>query len=262
MKKVILTLILATLLSGCAKPIQTQSSLDYIKDNGVMVVGYTNYPPLGFKDKEGNETGLDLDIAKLVAEKLGVDVKFQYIDWDTKVFELNNKNIDMIWNGFTITKEREDEVNFGKPYMDNQLVIISNPDNPINTIDQLIGKDVAVETQSSGQIALEKLDVFSELKEMQKYTNIADALLALNAKTVDAVIADVTLAAYTDMQSPGKYNISTEAIGSEYYGIGFRKNDDDSFRDAIDKAIDELIESKEAKAISEKWLKKDLIYRP
>lgn len=262
MKKIILVLVLATLLVGCNKPENSKTSLEEIKDNGVMVVGYTNYPPLGFKDKDGKETGLDLDIAKLVAQKLGVDVVFQYIDWDTKVFELNNKNIDMIWNGFTITEERKQEVNFGKPYMDNQLVIISNKDAPINTLDELVGKDVAVETQSSGQIALEKLDVFSDIKEMQKYTNVADALLALNAKTVDAVIADITFAAYTNTRSPDKYNISQEAIGSEYYGIGFRKNDDDSLKDAIDKAIDELIASKATKAISEKWLNKDLVYRP
>ena len=263
MKKLFTILLIGLLLTGCSKPKEAKgASLDAIKEKGTMIVGYTNYPPLGFKDPDGNETGLDLEIAKLVGKKLGVEVKFQYIDWDTKTFELNNKSIDMIWNGFTVTEERKKEVNFGKPYMDNKIVIITLKDTPINTLAELKDKDVAVETQSSGQVALEKNDVFKTIKELQKYTNVDDALLALNSKTADAVVADLTYAQYTELKSPGKYNVSEESLGSEYYAIGFRKDDDDSFRDAVDNAIDELIESKETKALSETWLGKDLIQRP
>lgn len=264
MKKLLIILVLFTFtLTGCANKNETNlSSLDEIKENGTMVVGYTNYPPLGFQDEKGDEVGLDLELAKEVAAILGVDVEFQYIDWDNKTFELNNKNIDMIWNGFTVTEEREKEVNFGKPYMDNQIVILSLKDNPIKSISELDGLDVGVETQSSGQSALEASDIYESLNEMQKYTNVEDAVLALNAKTVDAVVADVTFAGYILSKDPDKYVLSDDKFDSEYYAIGFRKEDDDSLRDAIDAAIDELIEQGFAKEISEKWLGKDLIQRP
>ncbi len=262
MKKTLTILSILFMLSACAPKTSNTSALQEIKDKNLMVVGYTNYPPLGFKDESGKETGLDLDLALEVSKILGVEVKFQYIDWDNKTFELENKNIDMIWNGFTVTKERENEVNFGKPYMDNQIVILSRADKPIKTIAELENLDIAVETQSSGQAAIEKNDIINKINELQKYTNIQDGLLALNAKTVDAVIADVTYAGYTQNKAPNDYVISSEKFDSEYYAIGFRKKDDDSLRDAIDEAIDTLIENGTTKEISEKWLGKDLIIRP
>ncbi len=264
MKKTLILIALFTLLlTGWSKQVPSDlNRLDEIKQNGTMVVGYTNCPPIGFQDESGEEVGLDLELAKEVAQKLGVDVKFQYIDWDNKTFELNNKNIDMHSNGFTVTKEREKEVNFGKPYMDNQIVILSLAENPINTIAELSGLDVGVETQSSGQSALEANLIFDSLNEMQKYTNVEDAVLALNAKTIEAVVADVTFAGYILSKDPDKYFVSDDKFDSEYYAIGFRKDDDDSLRDAVDNSIDELINEGIAKEISEKWLGKDLIKRP
>lgn len=250
------------ILVGCNTSQSDSNSLETIKENGKMVVGFTHYPPLGFKDENGEIVGLDIEIAEKVAEKLGVNVEFQYIDWDNKTFELNNKNIDMIWNGFTVTEERKEEVDFSKPYMDNQIVIVSRTDTPLYTIEDLKGKDVAVETQSSGQLAIEKNSVIESISSLQKYTSISDALLALNAKTVDAIIADITYAGYLQNQNEDAYIISDEAFDSEYYAIGFRKEDDDTLKDEIDKIIDELIEEGIASEISLKWLNKDLIKRP
>lgn len=260
MKKIQI-LLLILILTACSKETSNLTSLQTIQEKKTMVVGFTNYPPLGFKDENQEIVGLDIDIATAVAERLGVSVTFQYIDWDNKMFELNNHNIDMIWNGFTITTEREKEVNFSKPYMDNQIVILSLSTRPISTIKDLKGLDVGVETQSSGQIAIEKHPIIDDINELQKYTNISEALLALNAKTVDAIVVDVTFAGYLSQQNPNQYHVSDASFDSELYGIGFRKDEDDSLKDAIDAIIDELILSKEAQEISEKWLGKDMIKR-
>lgn len=260
MKKIQI-LLLILILTACSKETSNLTSLQTIQEKKTMVVGFTNYPPLGFKDENQEIVGLDIDIATAVAERLGVSVTFQYIDWDNKMFELNNHNIDMIWNGFTITTEREKEVNFSKPYMDNQIVILSLSTRPISTIKDLKGLDVGVETQSSGQIAIEKHPIIDDINEIQKYTNISEALLALNAKTVDAIVVDVTFAGYLSQQNPNQYHVSDASFDSELYGIGFRKDEDDSLKDAIDAIIDELILSKEAQEISEKWLGKDMIKR-
>ncbi len=260
MKKIQI-LLLILILTACSKETSNLTSLQTIQEKKTMVVGFTNYPPLGFKDENQEIVGLDIDIATAVAERLGVSVTFQYIDWDNKMFELNNHNIDMIWNGFTITTEREKEVNFSKPYMDNQIVILSLSTRPISTIKDLKGLDVGVETQSSGQIAIEKHPIIDDINELQKYTNISEALLALNAKTVDAIVVDVTFAGYLSQQNPNEYHVSDASFDSEFYAIGFRKDEDDSLKDAIDAIIDELILSKEAQEISEKWLGKDMIKR-
>ena len=262
MKKLTILLLITFILTGCKTSQSDLNSLETIQEKGKMIVGFTHYPPLGFQNETGETVGLDIEIAKEVAKRLGVSVEFQYIDWDNKTFELNNKNIDMIWNGFTVTDEREKEVNFSKPYMDNQIVIISRADTPINTINELKGVDVAVETQSSGQLAIEKNSIIDAIGSLQKYTSISDALLALSAKTVDAIIADITYAGYLQNQNKDAYMISDESFDSEYYAIGFRKEDDDSLRDAIDAIIDDLIEDGTASEISIKWLNKDLITRP
>lgn len=262
MKKIYSFILIALLLVGCSTTPSSTTSLDAIKNKGELVVGYTNYPPLGYVDKDGSLTGLDVELAQMVGDALDVTVVFQYIDWDTKVFELNNRNIDVIWNGFTITKERQEEVNFSKPYMDNQIVILSRNDNPINTIQELESKRVAVESQSSGQIALEKHTISESISELQKYTNIADGLLALKGKVVDALVVDVTFAGYTQTLNPDTYTISLDKFDSEYYGIGFRKSDDDSLKHEIENIIDTLTTSGKTTELSLKWLGKDLFVKP
>lgn len=261
MKKILTILIISLTLIGCSKD-NNLSSLETVLEKKSMIVGFTNYPPLGYKDETGEITGLDIEIAKAVAKELGVDVTFQYIDWDNKTFELNNGNIDMIWNGFTITDEREKEVLFSKPYMDNQIVIISLKSNPIDKISDLTDLNVAVETQSSGQLSIEKNDIVNSINELQKYTNVSDAVLALNSGSTDAVIADVTFAGYLQTEHPDMYHVSDEFFESEYYGIGFRIKDDSTLKDEIDRIIDGMIEDGRASEISIKWLGKDLINRP
>ena len=77
----------------------------YIKDKGTLVVGMTEFAPMDYCDEDGNWIGFDADLAKAVAEKLGVDIKFVVIDWDTKIMEINSKNVDILWNGMTLTDE-------------------------------------------------------------------------------------------------------------------------------------------------------------
>ena len=126
------SVLLAVSMAGCnTSPTEPSSSpssspavdnsLEDIKAKGKMVVGLDDQvPPMGFRDETTNEiVGVDIDLAKAVAEKLGVEVEFKAIDWKTKEAELNSKKIDMIWNGFTITEERLQEMTFSKPYMDN-----------------------------------------------------------------------------------------------------------------------------------------------
>lgn len=137
----ILTIILsvAFMISGCSQAnksdnagstadVVEDTSLEDIKAAGKFVVGLDDtFAPMGFKDEDGNLVGFDIDTAKEVAKRMGVDVEFKSIDWQSKELELKSGKIDMIWNGLTITEERKKNMAFTDPYLDNrQIVVVPN----------------------------------------------------------------------------------------------------------------------------------------
>jgi len=260
MKK-LLFILLAILLVGCqAKVVEdVDNSLNNIIEKGKMIVGFTEYPTMGFKEN-GEVTGFDIDIAKAVGEKLGVEIEFVYIDWDAKVLELEAGNIDMIWNGLTITEDRKKEILFSKPYFNNRIVVLTLKDSPINSISDLSDKNVGVELQSSGQSALEASEVFGSINEMIKYTTITEAVLDLKAGGIDAIVADEIFARYAVSKEVDAYKIPEDVFNSENYGIGFRL-EDVALRDKIDEIIDGLAEDGTALEISLKWFGEDLLLR-
>ena len=259
MKKLILFIVVMMLVACTQAPVEGDLSLKTIEDNGKMVVGFTEYPPMGFKEN-GEVTGFDIDIAKEVAERLGVEAEFVYIDWDAKVLELNGKNIDMIWNGLTITTDREKEILFSKPYFDNRIVIISLNGSGIDQIADLSEMKVGVELQSSGQAAVEGNDVFASINELVKYTTITEAILDLKAGGIDAIVADEIFARYAVSKEADQYQVASEVFNSENYGIGFRL-EDVALRDKVDAIIDEMAADGTAAEISMKWFGEDLLKR-
>lgn len=96
----------------------------YIQDKGTLIVGITEFEPMDYKDKDGNWIGFDADMASLLAEKLGVKVKFVVIDWDTKAMELESKNIDIVWNGMTLTDEVKSAMECTNAYCNNAQVVV------------------------------------------------------------------------------------------------------------------------------------------
>ena len=259
MKKLILFIAMMMLVACTQAPVEGDLSLKTIEDNGKMIVGFTEYPPMGFKEN-GEITGFDIDIAKEVAERLGVEAEFVYIDWDAKVLELNGKNIDMIWNGLTITADREKEILFSKPYFDNRIVIISLNGSGIDQIADLSEMKVGVELQSSGQAAVEGNDVFATVDELVKYTTITEAILDLKAGGIDAIVADEIFARYAVSKEADQYQVASEVFNSENYGIGFRL-EDVALRDKVDAIIDEIAADGTAAEISMKWFGEDLLKR-
>ena len=100
------------------------SDVAYIQDKGTLVVGITEFAPMDYKDSDGSWIGFDADMAKLVAEKLGVNVEFVVIDWDNKIMELDSKNIDVVWNGMTLTDEVTSSMNCTNAYFKNAQVVV------------------------------------------------------------------------------------------------------------------------------------------
>ena len=100
------------------------SDVEYIKKKGNLVVGITEFEPMDYKDKDGNWIGFDADMASLLAKKLGVKVKFVVVDWDTKAMELDSKNIDIVWNGMTLTNEVKNAMECTNAYCNNAQVVV------------------------------------------------------------------------------------------------------------------------------------------
>jgi len=258
-KKILSLSLVVLLVAGCTPKSTTDNSLKTVMADGKLVIGYTEYPPMGFTDN-GKVTGFDIAIAQEVCDRLGIDAIFQIIDWDSKVMELNNKNIDVIWNGLTITADREKEILFSKPYFNNRIVIMTLSDKTTASIADLAGLKIGVELASSGQEALENNAIFSSLGEEVKFTSISEAVLDLNAGNIDAIVADEIFARYAISKDATKYRVASEVFNSENYGIGFRLSDV-ALRDKIDETIDTMIADGTAADISILWFGEDLLTR-
>lgn len=103
---------------------ETDSDVAYIQDKGTLIVGITDFAPMDYKDDNGEWIGFDADMARLVAEKLGVEAQFVEIDWDNKIMELDSKNIDVVWNGMTLTQEVTEAMECTNAYCNNAQVIV------------------------------------------------------------------------------------------------------------------------------------------
>ena len=227
MKKLIaltLCLILTlTVFAGCGQ--KNESDLAYIQDKGTMVVGITVYRPMDYQDENGEWIGFDAEFAKLVAKELGVEAEFVIIDWTKKFTDLAIKEIDVIWNGMTITDDVKNNTSYTNPYVINAQVVVTKADVAANykNADSIKDISIAVENSSAGMEALEDVGITD-------YTALLDqaaALMEVASGTSDACVIDITMA--NALTGAGK-QYSDLAIAfeltSEYYGIAFRKGSD------------------------------------
>lgn len=257
-------MIITVVLSSCSKQAaKTQTGLESYKERGYVIVGLDDtFVPMGFKDNNGEIVGFDVDLAKEAAKRIGIEVKFQPIDWSMKETELNSKNIDFIWNGYTITDERKEKVAFTKPYLQNRQVIITLNNSSIASKQDLKGKNVGAQNGSSSVDALNKeAALVKEFKggEPVLFETNNEALMDLEAGRVDAVVADEILARYyIKERGAEKYKILSDDFGKEEYGIGLRKQDTGLLQ-AVEKALVEMREDGTCKKISEKWFGEDIV---
>ena len=103
---------------------EADSDVAYIQDKGTLIVGITDFAPMDYQDASGEWIGFDADMAKKVADTLGVEIEFIVIDWDSKIMELDSKNIDVVWNGMTLTAEVTAAMNCTNAYCNNAQVVV------------------------------------------------------------------------------------------------------------------------------------------
>ena len=259
MKK-FLCAMLVLLLAATAVIAAEDGSLKAIKDKGELVLGLDDsFPPMGFRDKQGEVVGFDIDLAREVCKRMGVELKLQPIDWNAKILDLNSKQIDVIWNGLTITDERKEKITFSKPYIANRQIIIVRADSGIDTKADLAGKVVGIQLGSSADDAVNSdKDTLETLSNLVKFEDNVQALLDLRNSNLDAVVVDEILGRYYISKRPGVYSVATDYFAEEQYGIGFRKADL-AFAAEVNSIMDAMAEDGAAAAISNKWFGKDIL---
>jgi polar amino acid transport system substrate-binding protein len=162
----------------------------------------------------------------------------------------------MIWNGLTITEPRRLEMLFSDPYISNRQIVLTKADATIDTIAELDGSTVAAQLGSASEDAIKANAIFEDLTLITT-DSFNDALLELDANSVDAVVVDEIYGRYVISQNPGEYRVMTETLGDEFYGIGFRLGNT-TIRDTVNDTLFDLIESGDALAIAQEWFAEDI----
>ena len=213
-----------------------------------------DYPPYSFIDDNGNTNGFDVEMAKAVCDYYGWTYEAVPFNWDAKDLELNAGSCDCIWSGFTMNG-REDDYLWSIPYSDNTQMIMVKKGSGIESLADLAGKVVGVQTSTSAYDLLYDEEGQAELcktfKSLEVYETYTIAFNDLKAGAVDALAIDVTSGTYL-MSGETDYEFLAEELGSEQYGIGFRK-DDTELCEKVNEALLALVENGTYDEIGKKY---------
>ncbi|MBO4400791.1 MAG: amino acid ABC transporter substrate-binding protein [Selenomonadaceae bacterium] len=262
MKKFFLTALLTAsmLITGCGGGSDAPAAND---TNKKIVIGLDDeYPPMGFKDDSNQIVGFDVDLAKETTKRMNREVEFKAIDWSSKEAELASGRIDILWNGLDITPERQENMLFSKPYMDNRQIVFVNAgdDQGIRAEADLANKAVGTQAGSTAEAYIMGNEaLLTSLKEFKTYGDYISAFMDLDNGRLDAVVCDEIVGRYYMAKHPDKMMALEVVVGPvSEFGIAFAK-ENTALRDEVQKSFDEVVADGTAKKISEQWFGADLI---
>lgn len=249
-------------LAGCGGAKDSGSQVDASSaapagNAEVLVVGFDqSFPPMGFKDKEKGFTGFDIELAQMVGEKTGMEIKLQPIDWDSKDAELDSGNINCIWNGFTMTG-REGKYEFSKPYMKNRQVIVVKKDADVKNLQDLKGKRLELQQGSTAENALNEHKEFKDsLGEVTMVPENLTALSDLEQGSCDGVLMDEVVARY-NIEQGRALKVLDDSLSEEQYAVGLKLGNTE-LRDKIDEALEALAKEGKLAELSKKYFGEDI----
>jgi len=261
-----LIMLLSVLAAGCGQDADNEgdaasdTSLEDVKAKGELILGLDDsFPPMGYQDENGDIVGFDIDVAKEVCAVLGVELKLQPIDWNSKEMELNTGNIDCIWNGMSVSPEREEEMSLSIPYLNNHMALVVLPDSGISTVADMAGKNLAVQTGSTAEEALdapEGAELKAAVASVNGFADNLTALMDLETGASDAVLIDDVVANYLISTSGKNMVVLDDFLYAENYAIGFRKGDA-ALTEAVNDALRQLKENGKLGEIAMKWFGED-----
>ncbi|HEL2057047.1 TPA: amino acid ABC transporter substrate-binding protein [Streptococcus suis] len=252
-------------LAACSSSSTTsQDNWATYEEEKTITIGFDKtFVPMGFEATDGSYTGFDIDLATAVFEKYGIAIEWQPIDWDLKETELNNGNIDLIWNGYSVTAERQEKVLFTDAYMDNQQVLVTKKSSGIDNVAGMEGKILGAQAGSSGYSVFESQtailkDIVSG-NDATQYATFNEALIDLKNDRIDGLLIDRVYANYY-LQQEGiisDYNIIDAGYEDEAFAVGARKSDT-TLVEKINAAFKELYAEGSFQEISNTWFGDDV----
>ncbi|MGP5428750.1 amino acid ABC transporter substrate-binding protein [Enterococcus malodoratus] len=268
LKKIVLGMVavltLVTLTACGKKEASGDDSWKTIEKDKKVTIGLDDtFVPMGFKDEDGKIVGFDVDLAKAVFKEYDIKAEFQPIDWSMKENELENGTIDLIWNGYTVTKSREKKVLFTDPYAQNEQVLVTKKDSNITKAEDMKGKILGAQEGSSGYEAFN--NQAKTLKDIVKdndatlYASFNEAMIDLENGRINGLLIDKVYADYYLKQANklNDYNIFSVGFKNENFAVGARKGDKELVK-KINSAFKELQENGEYGEISKKWFGEEL----
>lgn len=265
MKKLFSLIMVAVMvlsLAACQKNESGEdNSLKYIQDNGKLILGLDDaFPPMGFRDENNEIVGFDIDLAKAVSEKLGVELVLQPISWEAKEQELNTKNIDCIWNGLSVTPDRMENMTLSTPYMKSNISLVVVNGSDIKSMADMAGKKLALQSGSAAEETLnsEENKAFKDsLADIIPFDDYETAMMDLESANSDAILMDSVMANYKITEGGKNFVVLDETLFEDQYAIGFRKADK-ALCDEVNKILKELKEDGTIDEISTKWFGSDI----
>ena len=246
-------------LAGCGGESGTgqDESLQKVLDAGKLVLGLDDsFPPMGFRDENGEIVGFDIDVAREVCARLGVELVTQTIDWDEKEDDLNEGRIDCIWNGFSVTPARAEAMALSEPYMKNELIFLVPGDSEIMSIGNLKGKRIGFQSGSTAEDVFKESEYYSETTPVS-YDTVLDLFEKLDQGEVDVAFVDSVAAYYYILSKDVQYFILPDSLDEEEYAVGFRKGDI-KLRDRVQEIMTEMKADGTLGTISKKWFGSDI----
>ena len=249
------TAILAGLgLAGCGSSAPSEASSDAAEFDGNFIVGFDQeFPPYGYVGDDGEYTGFDLDLAAAVCEMKGWTFTPTPIDWDAKDGLLNSGAITCIWNGFTI-EGRESDYAFTDAYMNNSNVVVVAADSDIQSLADLAGKSVVVQTDSGAQSILEgeQADLTATFASLDTIGEYNTAFMMLEQGTYDAIAVDEPVAMFNIAGREDAFRILDEPLNSEHYGVGFALGNE-AMAEEVEAALQQLVADGTVQALCDKY---------
>lgn len=251
MKKVIalvLAMAMVFCFAACGKEEETTTSARTFTQGFDL-----DYPPYSFLNDDGSVGGFDVELCQAVCEYLGWEYKALPFNWDAKDAELNAGSCDCIWSGLTV-QGREDDYLWSIEYSNNDQMIMVPENSDIQTLADLEGKLVGVQTATSAYDLLtegDQVELYEGFKELKVYETYTIAFNDLQAGAIDAIAIDVTSGNFL-MSNVSGFKFLDEVLGKETYAIGFRKDDTET-RDKINEALQALAENGKFDEIGQKY---------